>query len=929
MLWRAAQIREEERKKKEAQKKEEELKKTGTKTGVKRKTTDSLKGFPDWVKEKVRERNELPKLVMNPSKHRLMAEKEEPQRKKVKVSLLNEGDEAVKSEQQKKEDQPLQQQLEESQIEQQQHQYSEEDHHDLLQRWQQRRTESPPILNIVSAKKTSKATATVTKPQQDVVIKVDPDTVISISSGEEEAVNLSIRGQHKAQVSVARSADPVVGGAATHTSCKPEECSRPRREGRIQTTTTLSQEFEKNMRERPWPGDDDVLDTSLVAAPKASLTKPRSSGPGKESRPCWLRLHRGWLRHNLNHFIGDSNIRYRGVTYASLCHHPTTHWDCHCLCWQCWKEFDLPMCGVQPEIECKFCEVMGPVATALRTDRLLNCEAKRNYAAKTGLPKDVYTQEDADEYIAARDLWERPNPDWLVEGHEVGDCFPRSLVKPGESVAQAVARNPDWKKPNYGKLCNVHNTSKRAQNLDVTTPSSDNQRYVPLCLTWGATRVLEPSIGLQATSQTITKLTGEIEKGSLASFIDSSTKAIQALQAQVISISAGKPETMTSEDWKVIVEAAGKPPGILQQPESTAQVPNLEEPPKTNEKEKLDELITPDRPVKTKLAESPLQKRQNIPPPIAEKYEEKGLSIEEWEKGHQVPLYGGTLQDAPDTTLSGALESLHEYGVEVPWMTEKGKDQLGNDHTIFTPAIDPAFLAQHWKVVESLKTKKVFDIRFEFPTSLGKCFGLQPHYNLVATETRPDANKKFPTSKDTNVMTLAENEQFIRLSAGVAVMNNIVFTATKLLSLRVEDFARSFEGQRAQERALCNVIKEASITLNEANTKLHVLSVAIMRRDAMVRRGMDPEENMEVFSSPVTDAGPYNPCFGTNINPVEFLFNYQINYTLCSYHVWLTNLFQNRTSIHSGWTIGPILQEESRRRKRKGGQKCCDCAKMP
>ena len=77
----------------------------------------------------------------------------------------------------------------------------------------------------------------------------------------------------------------------------------------------------------------------------------------------------------------------------------------------------------------------------------------------------------------------------------------------------------------------------------------------------------------------------------------------------------------------------------------------------------------------------------------------------------------------------------------------------------------------------------------------------------MATKTRPDSNKKFPTSKDTNVMTLAGNKQFIRLSAGVAVMNNIVFTATKLLSLRVEDFARSFEGQTAQERGLCNVIK--------------------------------------------------------------------------------------------------------------------------
>ena len=81
----------------------------------------------------------------------------------------------------------------------------------------------------------------------------------------------------------------------------------------------------------------------------------------------------------------------------------------------------------------------------------------------------------------------------------------------------------------------------------------------------------------------------------------------------------------------------------------------------------------------------------------------------------------GTLQDAPDTPLSGALEMLHEHGVEVPLMSEKGRIGWAMIK-LFTPAIDATFLAQNWKVVESLKTKKVFNIRFEFPTTLGKCF---------------------------------------------------------------------------------------------------------------------------------------------------------------------------------------------------------------
>ena len=230
-------------------------------------------------------------------------------------------------------------------------------------------------------------------------------------------------------------------------------------------------EFAKNMKERPWSTDEDEMDTTEVMAPSASI--PKVTGSDKKQRPCWLRLRRKWLLRNfLKHFIASSNIRFKGTTYASLCHHPTSNWDAHPLCWECYWDFDLPLCGLTLNIDCPHCRIMGVKAKQARARKLRAMQGpnrdsfRRQYSNKTGLPANIYTQIDADQWMEAKDIIQMPNPDWLRDGQPVGSCFPRRLVAPGQSVKDAVAANPKWREGNYSSVTN-NPTRKRSRKLTV------------------------------------------------------------------------------------------------------------------------------------------------------------------------------------------------------------------------------------------------------------------------------------------------------------------------------------------------------------------------------------------------------------------------------------------------------------------------------
>ena len=225
-------------------------------------------------------------------------------------------------------------------------------------------------------------------------------------------------------------------------------------------TNTAKGEFVRNMTRRPWIGDEEELDETPIAAPKAVVSMGKTKGKAgreRKPRPCWIRLTRKWVRDNfLNHFLGHSNIRYRGMTYASICHHPTSAWDCHALCWQCYVELDLPLCGLQPDIDCPFCAQMGFHARNARNEKLAQAigdegDLVMREHGKTGLPSNVYCQQDADEWIKKKGSWETPNPDWFLPNQPVGSCFPECLIPPGMSVKDAVSANPQWAAEGHAK----------------------------------------------------------------------------------------------------------------------------------------------------------------------------------------------------------------------------------------------------------------------------------------------------------------------------------------------------------------------------------------------------------------------------------------------------------------------------------------------
>ena len=171
-------------------------------------------------------------------------------------------------------------------------------------------------------------------------------------------------------------ADPVVGTQGDEALTYPAEYDKMMRRKFKPKKRDVTEVFRERMKKYPWPADNEELDMTLEKAPPANL--PKSKAADRPPRQCWLRLNRKWLLDNfLKHLFSKSNIRYKETTYASICHHETTPYDCHPLCWQCYYELGLPFCGLEDDIECPHCRTMGEETTRLRNEKLRLCRALR------------------------------------------------------------------------------------------------------------------------------------------------------------------------------------------------------------------------------------------------------------------------------------------------------------------------------------------------------------------------------------------------------------------------------------------------------------------------------------------------------------------------------------------------------------------------
>ena len=686
------------------------------------------------------------------------------------------------------------------------------------------------------------------------------------------------------------------------------------RRNKRQTKRGVKEEFEKRMKKRPWATDNDEISKTKVVLPPASL------GPVKGSnlppRPCWLRLRRKWLLRNfLKHLIGLSNIRYMRKTFASICHHQTTAWDCHGLCWQCYLEFDLPLCGLDVELECPFCLVMGRRATAARNERLRAGKAEldrkaeelkarkeaeeqglpppepskeksvfRQYRSRGGLPYNVYTQEDADEWIYAKNLKEMPNPDWLEPNEPVGSCFPFSLIKPNQTLAQAINDNPEWRMKNYSSEVEKHNKSPRPQNPNPETPSQINKVTIEDGLLWGSTIRSEREEQLtlvnelmrktseaikqreEATADSISKTAKKLKEVSdqlmpLLKQVLPKTQATQiialealsnltsadikeALHAEtpIVDLDLDKPEMMNQLNRDQLLELVQKLISRAQQAEALQSRADSQRQSRASSVEQS-----------RKTPKSQVEKRQDFPSAAEIMYRERKMETADWTASEKRVLNANFAFKEPiKSAIVDMLDELHELKLDtaVDWETRNESTSGGVQKRHYHPQLEPQFLAQYWEVITDLPFQSPFDLRVSFPAEFGYGLGLTPHLVFKPLVLVADVAKKFPQERDTLPVTQAEVDQLTRLAAATGSVNNIVAVANRVLSMRLEDVSTPLEEERKAERLLTSIVREGTSTTNKLVARSHILATSMLRRDAMIRGGVDPNTNLCLFAAP-------------------------------------------------------------------------------
>ena len=679
----------------------------------------------------------------------------------------------------------------------------------------------------------------------------------------------------------------------------PPEYYKQQQPFKFKTTVKAKDEFARLISENPWPSDNEKLDETREMAPKAGITKVK--GSKHQARPCWLRLRRKWLARNfLQHLIGDSNIRYKRTTYCSICHHPSTAWDCHPLCWQCYIEMGLPLCGLNTEIECPYCEIMGSKARRARADKLRHgrdlakagkWDELRQYSQKTGLPNNIYTQQDADAWDRAKKLIDMPNPDWLIPGQPVGSCFPECLIPRGQSIADAIAENPGWKTKNYSHTVNQHNSSPRDIEPDPDTPSDLRTVYVPRCLLWGIKTTSERDEQLKQVTKEAKKVADNIESQTeVQDPLKASTDLISALAKRLIPL-LEKPQTEEAAAFQglmdfvandQVAEAAQEVTGVaeggvavtpntikdLSNDQLQAMVRNLsgklQEQQETTKK--VEQQLTEAQKTRRLRDElySPSEQRQNLPAPIVVHYQEKGMQVQDWQTKDYPIMNAGLVQRVPQkSTITELLDKMQSLKLDVDWTEHADVDENGEPVVHYVPKLEPRFLAQHWKVLADLQDSNPFNLRVGFPEDVGLIHGVEPHFKFEEMYFNPDQDGMFPTSHESLLLRYAEAEQLTRLTAAIGAFNNIVAVATRLLSMRIEDLGNPMEEDREAERILASTIREASDQVNKLTVRANALSEGVVRRDAMLRGGLDPTTHAAAFASPFLRDLNYAPFMGS------------------------------------------------------------------
>ena len=611
------------------------------------------------------------------------------------------------------------------------------------------------------------------------------------------------------------------------------------------------------------------FDSTPTKAPKANTSKRK---PGKRApRPAWIYIPRRWALCNFDKYlIGDSNIRYRNQTFASICHHLTSDWDTHALCPQCYIDLGIPLCRFAGNLSCDFCDAMGAAAHAAR-EKLIKSGEKTSRTVH--VPSNVYTQNDADEWMKATSIWQTPNPDWLLKGEPVGTCFPADLVQPGTNVADAVRQHPEWKTKTWNAVVIAHNTAKdRPQTKGVITTSDRKKVKVPHGLCWTKTPDPTPaatprrarskdSSQPQAQQQELQAIPEEVVEASQLAIEpsadvggDSIKKSVNACEqlAKAVAVLVEQrrlvdmPNTLNHD--LALLQADVQTREVVQTPTSVAATASHLQ------------LQVRAGASASDGAQNPFDKAKLTPPPTKDIFKEANLQLDDWkETSTTEEIHGEPKNETLCNVYQQKLAAFARLDMRETWWyrySAQWEDQLRPESFIDLMA-EPDVTLRYWDLMEEMAKQNPYDLRIETSPHLSKWEGLRPHFLLHGIDTAPDFDNKFPRTDDTLPITQGEIE-CMRIMSNITVkLNNCMLVCSRLMQRMLRKGLSNIPEGRQGVTVVSDLMATAADLQKDACLKMSVLSTLIQRRDAMLRNNLEPTICINQFTSPYPTKKPF------------------------------------------------------------------------
>ena len=494
----------------------------------------------------------------------------------------------------------------------------------------------------------------------------------------------------------------------------------------------------------------------------------------------------------------------------------------------------------------------------------------------------MYTQDDADWWAHAQKVKETPNPDWFTPETAPGSCFPYDLIKPPQSIAEAIKANPKWRDPKFNVNTKRENVAESLKKGEVLTPSKRNNVYVPRCLTWGCRQysVDDDALGPSSLSmkQWAQNMQESRQQQSGTGMTDN--ECIKALATRLLPYMQPAAEKSTSGVSVDDVLATLHPYDLqkLLSGEGQGSKDDLalsQEDIKKMTPEKTQELasrcldwvrgqhrILEDAKSRVQnrreqasraAAPSPKELEQAQPVGAVQLYVEKNLEFGAWTSEADLEPNAGWMNKTPsDLKIVELCQQVQALNLNIEWSATTHQGEDGQVENRYIPKLEPHFLAEQWDVLAELQDTEPYNVTLSCPGELALDQVAEPAFNPAATAINGDTGGKKPKLVDVMPLTYTEADQVKRFTVAAGVFNNVAQAASRALSVRLEAVDRPLDSKREVERLLASLVREASTVANKMIVRANALTSAVIRRDEMLRGGRDATSNPNMFGCPMT-----------------------------------------------------------------------------